>query len=95
LIEVEVTFLSDVRRMAEEGKTNISLSEKKSVLDLIAILVERYGDNFKEFMLSPENRLQKYVVVLVNGRGVGILNGLETMLHEGDSILIMPAVGGG
>jgi len=94
LIEVEVTFLSDVRRMTEEGKTNISLPEK-SVRDLIAILVERYGDNFKEFMLSPENRLQKYVVVLVNGRGVGILNGLETMLREGDSILIMPAVGGG
>ena len=94
MIEVEVTFLSDVRRMTEEGKINISLSEK-SVRDLIAILVERYGDNFKEFMLSPENRLQKYVVVLVNGRGVGILNGLETMLREGDSILIMPAVGGG
>ena len=90
-----MTFLSDVRRMTEEGKTNSSLSEKKSVRDLIALLVERYGDNFKEFMLSPENRLQKYVVVLVNGRGVGILNGLETMLHEGDSILIMPAVGGG
>ena len=89
-----MTFLSDVRRMTEEGKTNISLSEK-SVRDLIAILVERYGDNFKEFMLSPENRLQKYVVILVNGRGVGILNGLETMLREGDSILIMPAVGGG
>ena len=90
-----MTFLSDVRRMTEEGKTNISLPRKNSVRDLIAILVERYGDNFKEFMLSPENRLQKYVVVLVNGRGVGILNGLETMLREGDSILIMPAVGGG
>jgi len=95
LIKVEVAFLSDVRRMTKEGKTNISLPEKNSVRDLVVMLMERYGANFKEYMLSPENRLQKYMVILVNGRGIGILNGLETMLHEGDSVLIMPAVGGG
>ena len=90
-----MTFLSDVRRMTEEGKANIPLLEKSSVRDLVVILVGRYGANFKDFMLSPEKRLQKYMVILVNGRGIGILNDLDTMLHESDSILIMPAVGGG
>lgn len=90
-----MTFLSDVRRMTEEGKTNISLPEKSSVRDLVDELVGRYGTGFNDFLLNRENRLRKYVVILVNGRGVGILSGLDTTLNEGDSILIMPAVGGG
>ena len=95
MIEVEVNFLSDVRKMTDEGKTVISLPEKSSIRDLIAALVERYGVGFYDFLLSRENRLQQYVVILVNGRGISILNGLDTMIHDGDSISMMPAVGGG
>lgn len=95
MIEVEVNFLSDVRKMTDEGTTVISLPEKSSIRDLIAVLVERYGVGFNDFLLSRENCLQQYVVVLVNGRGIGILNGLDTLLHDGDSISMMPAVGGG
>lgn len=95
MIEVEVTFLSDVRKMTDEGKTVIPLREKSSVRDLVAALVERYGVGFNEFLLNHGRRLKKYVVILVNGRGIDILNGLETVLRHGDSISVMPAVGGG
>jgi len=95
LIEVEVNFLSAVRRMTYEGKTVISLQEKSSVRNLIDALMRRYGIGFSDFLLNKKGCLQQYLVILVNGRGIGILNGLDTLLHDGDSISMMPAVGGG
>ena len=41
MIEVEVNFLSAVRRMTYEGKTVISLQEKSSVRNLIDALMRR------------------------------------------------------
>ena len=95
MIEVEVNFLSYFRRFTNEGKIVVSVPEKSFVRDLIALLVRRYGVGFRDFLLDHEHRLQQYVVILVNGRGIGILEGLDTLLHNGDSISMMPAVGGG
>jgi len=95
LIRVDVHFFANVRVLTNEDRITISLPEKSIVLDLLQTLVRRYSDSFRDFVFSDEDHLNEYVVIIKNGRGVGILDGLDTLLYDGDLIAIMPAVGGG
>lgn len=88
-------FFATVRALTNEYRVTVSLPEKSSVLDLLHALAPRYGADFSDYIFLDESRLNKHVVIIKNGRGVGILDGLGTLLQDGDSVSIMPAVGGG
>jgi MoaD family protein len=94
-IRVDVRFFATVRALTNEYHVAVSLPEKSSVLDLLHALVGRYSDEFSDYIFEDDDRLNKYVVIIKNGRGVGILDGPGTLLNDGDSVSIMPAVGGG
>jgi MoaD family protein len=90
-----VSFFATVRALTNEYSVTVSLPENSSVLDLLHTLVGRYSDEFSDYIFTDDDRLSRYVVIIKNGRGVGILDGLGTLLQDGDSVSIMPAVGGG
>jgi molybdopterin synthase sulfur carrier subunit len=65
------------------------------VQDLIDQLSERFGEKFREMLLEPNGTLKPYFHILVNGRHVRLLNGLQTSLSENDIVAIFPPIGGG
>jgi len=95
VIQVEVSFFANVRVLTDESRATINLPEKSSILDLMHNLKDRYSEAFDGYIFAERDRLQQYVVVILNGRGIGILDGLKTPLSDGDFVSIMPAVGGG
>jgi len=46
-------------------------------------------------VLEEDGRLKPYVNILENGRNIKFLNGLQTVLADGDIIAIFPPVAGG
>jgi molybdopterin converting factor small subunit len=46
-------------------------------------------------VLTPEGELRPYVNVFVGERNIRRLDGLETILEDGDVVAIIPAVAGG
>jgi molybdopterin converting factor small subunit len=44
---------------------------------------------------SEQDRPLPKIRILVNGRDIGFLNGMETELRDGDEVLMLPLVGGG
>jgi len=95
VIRVEVSFFANVRVLTDEPGTTINLPEKSSILDLMHSLKDRYSEAFEGYIFAEKDHLEQYVVVILNGRGIGILDGLETPLSDGDLVSVMPAVGGG
>jgi molybdopterin converting factor small subunit len=57
---------------------------------LINLLGERFGAQFKEFLLGDDT-----CFFLVNGSGIMTTGGLNTPLHAGDKVDILPFVPGG
>ena len=35
------------------------------------------------------------LAILVNGRNINLLNGVETALHDGDEVIVLPPTAGG
>ncbi len=46
-------------------------------------------------LFGPEGDLNRYVNVYLNDEDVRVLNGLDTAVTDGDTVVILPAMAGG
>jgi MoaD family protein len=49
----------------------------------------------EEQLFDPDGDLNRYVNVYLNDEDVRVLDGLETAVADGDTVIIMPAMAGG
>lgn len=64
------------------------------VQTLVDEMVARWPDLRPE-MVDDQGRLLKRIRILVNGRDILFLNGVDTIIPDGANINIFPPVGGG
>ena len=94
MINVNVKFFGVFRNYTKKENTRFSLDEPASIETLIMKLSNQ-SDQFKELMGNKTKELSSNVIVMVNGKEIGVLNGIQTDLHDGDNIILIPAVHGG
>jgi len=59
-------------------------------------LAETFSPEFKRTLVDPElNDPRPNALVLVNGKEISVLDGLETELNKGDEVVIVPVSHGG
>ncbi|KUO42779.1 MAG: hypothetical protein APU95_06270 [Hadesarchaea archaeon YNP_N21] len=91
---VTVKFFANFREIV--GKDQIEISGVGTVMSLLNELTKKYGPRLGDQLFDPKTRkLRGYVNILVNGRGVNLLSGLDTKLNDGDVVAIFPPVSGG
>ena len=95
MIKVHIKFVGTFQRatgksnFAAKIKDNISLRETvKTVAEELPEIREVIG-NRKSLHFRPNT------LVLVNGREISVLNGLDTTLKDGDEIVFVPVSHGG
>ena len=72
----------------------LELAEGSTVDDLLSIIVKQYPD-LNNLVYDEEGVFREYLEVAVNKTDIIGLDGLETVLKESDTVLIMPPIGGG
>jgi molybdopterin synthase sulfur carrier subunit len=88
-----VKFFATVREVT--GVKNIEL-EAENIRELLQLLVQTYGNKFKDTVLKEETgELKQFFSCMVNGKRIELLNGYDTVLKDGDSVALFPPVGGG
>lgn len=70
------------------------LAAGATIGDVLHTLARAYPD-ISAKLWDSEGQLTDYVTVLLNGRSVKYLRGLETPVAESDTISLFPPVGGG
>ena len=70
--------------------------EEVTVEKVLKRLSEVYGKDFVEYVFDGRTGgIQSYLLLLVNGRSITVLDGLKTRLIDGDVLAMLPPVGGG
>lgn len=77
-------------------RVDIDLPEDATVRGLLARMIETWGDKLSPHLYEPRNTfLFQYIRLMVNGQAIEFLNGMETVLKDGDEVLLLfPAAGG-
>lgn len=67
----------------------------QSVGDLIEHLVARYGRKARQALYDANGQLDPVVQILLNGEEWVTHDCLDTLLHDGDNLILMLALAGG
>ncbi len=85
-----------LRQAIGQRLTALDLPHGSTVEDLLAYLKEGWGDRLSGHLFDPESgAVLPYVRIMVNGQTIQFLEGVETVLKEGDEVLILPPASGG
>ena len=91
--KVETTFYGLLKRVFQEEKKQIDLSNAPNIRALLLVSCnsrERHDRIFDEY-----GNVRQNISIFINGRNILFLKGLETELNAGDSVAIFPPMAGG
>ncbi len=94
-MNVEVKFFTSLREITGKKVDKIQLQNTVTVDELLTLLSEKYGKNFREYIYNKKGEVQGFLSFLVNGKNINIMQGFDTKLQENDVVAILPPVGGG
>ena len=90
-----VKFIGALRHAS--GATELALNSKReiSMRELINNITEEMPALKRSLLDQQLEDPRPNALILVNGREISVLNGLETNLKDGDEIVLVPVVHGG
>jgi sulfur-carrier protein len=97
-VQISVRFFTVLREMTGKKEEALSFSqeEKITVDTVLRSLAQRYGKAFTEYVYDAgTGEVKGFLQFFVNGQSVTAQKGLDTELHDGDMLAIVPPVGGG
>jgi molybdopterin converting factor small subunit len=94
-ITVKVRSIALLRSLLGQGELDVNLSRGADVAGLMSILIER-SEGLAPYLAEPvEKSAHEPLRVMVNGRDIAALGGRQTVLQDGDEVLLMIPIAGG
>jgi molybdopterin synthase sulfur carrier subunit len=94
-MEVTARFLGVFRNISGKSKLNIKFKEAVPLRETVEKIVEELP-KLKRTLIDPElEDPRPNTLILVNGREISVLNGLETVLKDGDEVVFVPVLHSG
>ena len=89
-------YLGPVRAMLNKREEEVEISLKTTVYELLRNLSNTYGKAFEDEIFEDDRKnVRDGLVVTVNGKAIGQIDGVQTGLKAGDVITLLPLFAGG
>ncbi len=96
MIHIKVKFLGIFRELSGKSRVTLEFEEAATVRKVVQKLAETFSSRFKETLIDPElSDPRPNALILVNGKEIGVLQGLQTVLNDGDEMVLLPVAHGG
>ncbi|HER54500.1 MAG TPA: hypothetical protein ENO13_01215 [Candidatus Bathyarchaeota archaeon] len=94
-VNVQVNFLGIYQRIAGKKSVQLKLKKQSTIRNALNEL-EKISQEFKQVLIDSqldENRPK--ALILVDGKEISVLQGLETKINQSEEITLIPMVHGG
>jgi molybdopterin synthase sulfur carrier subunit len=96
VISITIHTIIGLKEILGQEVIEFPIPEGTTVKALLALMVDKWGARLSSYFSDAEqDRPLPKIRIVVNGRDIGFLQGMETELRDGDEILMLPLVGGG
>jgi len=91
-MNVTIRFFGVLRNITGKNRLTIKFKDTALLKDIIKEIVQEIS-GLKRTLIDPElEDPRPNTLILVNGKEISILDGLETMLKDGDEIVLIPVL---
>ena len=95
-ISIEVRFLGIFQQLSGKKHFKLKLKEPVTVRKAVQKLTETFSSDFKQVLIDSQlDDPRPNALILVGGKEIGVLQGLETKVTEADEIVLVPLIHGG
>jgi molybdopterin converting factor small subunit len=96
LIKVKVHTIYDLKNIIGKREVGISLPEGCTLRALIDKMAKIWGQELEWYLFDRNGEsLKPHILLMVNNQNITLLNGMDTVLRDGDSVIMAPAAYGG
>ena len=96
IISVEVRFLGIFQRLSGKKRLQLKLKEPVTVRKVVIKLTEMFSSNFERVLVDPQlDDPRPNALILVGGKEISVLQGLETEVKDAEEMVLVPMVHGG
>ena len=96
MICVKIRTSLDFKKIFGQGRFEVSTREGIRLRDFLEQLIHAWGDDLASHLFKPDRKtVLPHIMLMVNGQNINFLNKLDTVLQDGDEVLILPPVAGG
>ena len=86
----------ELKRICGQREFELSIPQGSTVKDLLSLMINQWGDRLSTQLYKPgTDSVLPHIRLMVNGRSIEFLEGMETVLQEGDEFQMLPLVAGG
>ena len=95
-VNVQVNFLGIYQRIAGKKSVQLTLEKHSTIRNAIIELAEKISEEFKQVLIDSElDEPRPKALILVDGKEISVLQGLETKINQSEEITLIPMVHGG
>ena len=87
-------FIPTALRAFTQRKSRIEVDGAATVGDAIQQLVKLYP-GISDYLYADDGKLKRFINVFVGEENIKGLDGLETVLKDGDDVSLIPVIAGG
>ena len=96
VVNVEVRFLGIFQRLSGKKRFQLKLEEPATVRKVVMNLTETFSSEFKRVLVDSQlDDPRPNALILVGGKDISVLQGLETEVKDAEEIVLLPMVHGG
>ena len=95
VVAVTLKFIGALRRDSGTDKLTVDCKKGASLLDLVNAVTKDFPALRRNLLDEQLDAPKPNALMLVNGREISVLDGLETKLKDGDEVVFVPVVHGG
>jgi molybdopterin synthase sulfur carrier subunit len=86
----------ELKKILGQREFEVSIPLGSTVKDLLSWMINKWGDKLSAHLYKPgSDSILPHIRLMVNGRSIEFLKGMETVLQDGDEFLMLPLVAGG
>jgi molybdopterin synthase sulfur carrier subunit len=94
-MKVNIKFVGSFRNLTNKSKVTLELEEGARLKEVIGRIVEKFP-KIERALIDPElGDPRPNTLIIVNGREISVLKGLDTILKDGDEVVFIPVSHGG